>query len=43
MSDLAATLLGFVRNAEALYLILGKYLDRLRIQTEAAHGKFGQE
>ena len=43
MSDLAATFLGFARDAEASDLILGKELDMIFIQTEAAHGKLGQD
>ena len=43
MSDLVATFLGFSRDAEVSALVLGKYLDRLRIQTEAAHGRLVQD
>ena len=43
VSDLAATLLGFTRDAEASALGLGKYLEIIGIQTEAAHGRLGQD
>ena len=43
MSDLAATFLGFARDAESSALLLGEDLDRLCIQTEAAHGRLGQD
>ena len=42
MSDLAATFLGFARDAEASALVLDKYLERIHIQTETNHGKMGQ-
>ena len=41
--DLADTLLGFTRDPKASALVLGKDLDRLCIQTEAAHGRLGQD
>ena len=43
MSDLAANFLGFAHDAEASALVLGEDLDRLRILTEAAHGRLGQD
>ena len=42
-SDLEAKFLVFEHDAEASALVLGKYLDRLRIQTEAANGILGQD
>ena len=42
MSDLVATFLGFAHDAEASALVLGKDLDRLRIQTKASHGRLVQ-
>ena len=39
--DLAATFLGFARDAEASALVLG--LDRLHIQTEASHERLVQD
>ena len=41
--DLAATFLGFARDAEASALVLGKNLERIRIRSEAAHGRLGQD
>ena len=41
--DLAAIFLGFARDAEASALVLSEDLDRLSIQTEAAHGSLGQD
>ena len=41
VSDLAVTLLGFARDAEAPDLVLGKKIDRIRIQTEAAYERMG--
>ena len=43
MSDLAATLLGFARDAEASTLVLIKYLKRIRIQTESDYGRLVQD
>ena len=43
VSDLAATFLSFTRDAEAPYLVLGEYLERICIQTEAAHGRLIQD
>ena len=43
VSDIAATLLGFVQDAEVSAEVLGKDLDRLRIQTEVAHGSLFQD
>ena len=42
MSDLATTFLSFTLDPEASALVLYKDLDRIRIQTEAAHGTLGQ-
>ena len=39
----AATLLGFTHDAEASDLISGKYLERIYIWTEAAHGRLHQD
>ena len=41
--DLAATFLGFARDAEASDLVLGEDLYRICIQNEVSHGRLGQE
>ena len=41
--DPAANFLGFTRDAEVSALVLGKELDRFHIQTEADHGRMGQD
>ena len=41
ISYLAATFLGFARDVEASDLVLGKDLESICIQTEAAHGNLG--
>ena len=38
MYELASTLLLLTRDAEASALLLGKYLEIIRIQTKVAHG-----
>ena len=43
VSDITASFLGFDRDAEASALVLGKDLERIRIQNEAAHGRMGQD
>ena len=43
MSDIAATFLGFARDAEASALVLGKDLEKIRIQTKASHGRLVQD
>ena len=43
MSDLAATFLGFTRDAEASALGLGKDLERISILTEAGHVRLVQD
>ena len=43
VSDIAATLLGFTHDEEASALVLGKDLEMIRILTEAAHGRLGQD
>ena len=43
MSDLAATFLGFTRDAEASALGLSKDLERISILTEAAHVRLVQD
>ena len=41
--DITATFLGFANDAEASALVLGEDFDRIRIQTEAAHGRLVQD
>ena len=41
--DLASTFLGFARDAELSALVLVEDLERLCIQTEAVHGRMGQD
>ena len=41
--DLMGTFLGFAHDAELPALVLGEYLDRICIRTEAAHGRLGQD
>ena len=43
VSDLTATFLGFTRDGEASALVLGEDLEMIFIQTEAAHGRLGQD
>ena len=43
MSDLAATLLGFARDAEASYLVLGEDLEMIYIWTELAYVRLVQD
>ena len=43
VSGLAATFLGFAHDAESSALVFGKDLERIRIQTESAHGSLGQD
>ena len=43
MSDIAATFLGFVRDAEESDLVLDEDLERIHIRTEADHGRLGQD
>ena len=43
MLDLAATFLGFARDAEASAQLLGEGLGRIRIRTDAARGRLGQD
>ena len=42
VSDLASTFLGFAHDTKASALVLGEYLERIHIQTEAYHGSLGQ-
>ena len=41
--DLASTFLGFARDVELSALVLVEDLERLCIQTEAVHGRMGQD
>ena len=43
VTDHALTLLGFAYDTEAPYLVLGKDLERIRISTDAAYGRMGQD
>ena len=35
--------LGFALDTEASTLVLGEYIERIHIQTEASHGRLGQD
>ena len=43
MYDLAVTFLGFACDAKMSALVLGKYFERIQIQTEAVHVRMGQD
>ena len=41
--DLMGTFLVFAHDAEVPALVLGEYIDRICIRTEADHGRLGQD